>query len=91
MNRQLLKDFTFSDGLTIPKGSYVSVASSAMHYDEDNYPDASHFDGSRFVKMAEKDDEFNKHSMVTLGTDYIIFGHGRNAWYAFFLTNSMTH
>jgi cytochrome P450 len=82
MNRKVLKDFTFSDGLTIPEGSYISVASSSMHRDEQHYSDPAKFDGLRFFQIAKKNDKFNRHSMVSLGTDYIVFGHGHNAWYA---------
>ncbi|KAJ7586983.1 cytochrome P450 [Mycena floridula] len=34
MTRKVMKDFTFSDGTTIPAGNTVSVAGSAMHFDE---------------------------------------------------------
>jgi hypothetical protein len=34
MGRKLLQDFKFSDGLNVPKGTYVFVANSAMHSDE---------------------------------------------------------
>ena len=34
MNRMVLKDFTFSDGTTIPAGTMVTAASYATHHDE---------------------------------------------------------
>lgn len=33
--------------------------------------------------MADATGDFNKHSMVSLGTDYIVFGNGRHAWLVF--------
>ena len=42
LQRKAQKDFTFSDGLVIPKGSYVTVASKSMHQDEASvYPSSS--------------------------------------------------
>ncbi|KNZ80774.1 Ent-kaurene oxidase [Termitomyces sp. J132] len=53
MQRKVLKDFTFSDGTVVPKGHIIAVPNFAMHYDEENYVDASVFDGFRFSKMRE--------------------------------------
>ena len=48
---------------------------------QDNYADAGSFDGFRFEKIREKEGESSKHSLVSLDLDYILFGHGRHAWY----------
>lgn len=34
LNRKLLKDFTFSNGITLPAGTHVAVATNATHMDE---------------------------------------------------------
>ena len=34
MNRLVLKDFTFSDGTTVPAGTFISAATNATHNDE---------------------------------------------------------
>jgi hypothetical protein len=52
---------------------------------QDNYVDPETFDGLRFEKMrGEEDGELpSKHSLVSLDLDYLLFGHGRHAWYAY--------
>ncbi|KAJ7687915.1 cytochrome P450 [Mycena rosella] len=94
MSRKVVaKDgFTFSDGVTIPRGSFVSVPGTAIHYDPDNYEHAAVFDGFRFSRLREQrggpassGDEgsegtgfFNRH-MVSTAQDHVVFGHGRHA------------
>ncbi|KIL60300.1 hypothetical protein M378DRAFT_168328 [Amanita muscaria Koide BX008] len=79
MWRKALKDFTFSNGITIPAGSTVAVPYNAVHTDPDNYPDPGTFDGFRFEKMREKDSGDAKHQLTSLGIDYVLFGYGRHA------------
>ncbi|KAJ6568724.1 cytochrome P450, partial [Mycena capillaripes] len=62
--------FTFSDGTTIPYGSFIS-ATSAAHYDSANYDHADTFDGFRFSRMREE-----HHGHVDR---YTAFGHGHSA------------
>ena len=33
MIRKVMKDFTFSDGMTVPAGNFLSVAMSRIHTD----------------------------------------------------------
>ena len=93
MSRYTLKDFTFSDGTTVPAGTLVATASHAIHHDEVHifsnfkgfltnavqatYPDADTFRAFRFSEM--RDTESLKHHMVTPNLDYLLFGHGRHA------------
>ncbi|GLB35443.1 putative cytochrome p450 [Lyophyllum shimeji] len=80
MQRKTLKDFTFSDGTVVPKGHTIAVANFPMHHDEANYTDPDRFDGFRFANMRDSEvDGYTKHQMVSLGSDYIVFGHGRHA------------
>lgn len=32
--RKAIKDFTFSDGTTVPAGTFVSVATHSAHFDD---------------------------------------------------------
>jgi len=34
MTRKMLKDFTFSNGITVPAGTHVTVAVNASHLDD---------------------------------------------------------
>lgn len=80
MTRKAMKDFTFSDGTFIPRGTYVSAAETATHHDDQVYGDAAHFNPFRFAEMRDEDGEGTKHQFVSTNLDYISFGHGRHAW-----------
>lgn len=51
MTRAGIQDFTFSDGTTVPKGSYVLAPMYAMYLDDDIYPNASTFDAFRYLSF----------------------------------------
>ena len=54
MDRLALRPFTFSNGVTIPEGTIVSIPASAIHMDENIYSNPEQFDGFRFLKPYEK-------------------------------------
>jgi cytochrome P450 len=84
MSRLALKDFTFSDGTFIPKGTLISAAAGPIHGDNEIYPNAAVFDPFRFSKMRDEEGEGVKHHLVTTQPDYVPFGHGRHAWCVFY-------
>ncbi|KAF7378406.1 Cytochrome P450 monooxygenase 51 [Mycena sanguinolenta] len=77
--RLVTKDFSFSDGTTVPAGTLLAVPIFAEHHDEVNYSNAEVFDPFRFSRMREQDGEENKHQMVTPTLEYMTFGLGRHA------------
>ncbi|KAJ7918486.1 cytochrome P450 [Mycena leptocephala] len=77
--RQVVKDFTFSDGSMVPAGTLVGIPVLAEHQDEANYPNGDMFDPFRFSRMREQVGEGVKHQMVTLSSDFLTFGIGRHA------------
>ncbi|KAJ7359569.1 cytochrome P450 [Mycena albidolilacea] len=77
--RQVMKDFTFSDGTTVPAGALIGIPILSEHHDETNYTNAGVFDGFRFSRMREQAGEGIKHQMVTPTPDYLSFGLGRHA------------
>lgn len=80
MHRKVMKDFTFSDGTVVPKGHSIAVANFALHHDQEFYSNPDEFDGFRFANLRDNDkDGFSKHQMVSLGLNYVVFGHGRHA------------
>lgn len=81
MGRYVFKPFTFSNGITIPKGCVIECASGAIHYDDEYHADAGVFDPFRWSKMRENEGEKTKHQMVSTEFEYLPFGHGRHAWY----------
>ncbi|KAJ7156129.1 cytochrome P450 [Mycena filopes] len=79
VTRKALKDFTFSNGIVIPAGASVSVATHHMHNDERFYPDAHLFKGFRFSDMMTFKDGKPSHQMLTTSADYLSFGYGKHA------------
>ncbi|KAF7345271.1 Cytochrome P450 [Mycena sanguinolenta] len=79
LTRLATRDFTFSDGTTVPAGTLLAVPVFAEHHDEVNYTNPEVFDPFRFSRMREQDGEENKHQMVTPTLEYMSFGLGRHA------------
>jgi len=79
LTRKALKDFTFSDGTYIPKGTLISAATGCLHVDEDLYKNAAVFDPFRFVEMRKAVGEDAKHQFVSTSLEYLPFGHGKHA------------
>lgn len=81
MDRKVVKPggFTFSDGTTLPVGTYLTVASRSIHLDEGCYENPEVFDGFRFSRMREADGDGVKFQMVNTSPVFLPFGHGRHA------------
>ncbi|TCD69273.1 hypothetical protein EIP91_008208 [Steccherinum ochraceum] len=71
--RKTVKEITFSSGITIPPGVFLSAAATATHLDDQHYPNANVFDPWRFVGSD------NARSFASMSADYIAFGQGRHA------------
>jgi len=76
--RIALKDFTFTDGTFIPKGTNISIATE-MHHDENNYANPDIFDGFRFADMGLSAGDSGKYQMVATSANHLAFGYGRHA------------
>jgi hypothetical protein len=85
MTRLALRPFTFSNGVTIPAGTIVSVPGSSTHTDERNYSNPDEFDGFRFAKLREIEGHTaaTKYQSVSTSTEFLAFGVGRHKWYVF--------
>ena len=79
--RKVMNNYTFADGLTVPKGETLATPARAIHMDNEIYPDAHVFDGFRFSKMREQEGEQAKHHSVNTSTSFLAFGHGLHAWF----------
>ncbi|KAF9237107.1 cytochrome P450 [Melanogaster broomeanus] len=79
LSRKAMKDFTFSDGTVIPKGTVVVVASAAAHHDNEFYKNADMFDPFRFSNMRDEAGEGVMHQFVSTGPEYLPFGHGSHS------------
>jgi Cytochrome P450 len=69
MTRAVIQDFTFSDGTTVPKGSYVLAPMYAMYLDDNIYPNASTFDAFRFSKLRDQPGHENTTSVCVYISD----------------------
>ncbi|KAF8547708.1 cytochrome P450 [Imleria badia] len=79
LTRKATKNFTFSDGTLIPKGTRINAGLVALHYDDALYENPEVFDPFRFANMGEKDGEGEKHQFVATSPEFLSFGHGRHA------------
>jgi cytochrome P450 len=77
-----LRPFTFSNGVTVPAGTLVSIPASAIHTDERIYPNADEFDGFRFSKLCESEGGSMKsrHQAVSTSGEHLFFGFGQHTW-----------
>ncbi|KZT39040.1 cytochrome P450 [Sistotremastrum suecicum HHB10207 ss-3] len=80
MTRRLMKNHTFVDGSFVPAGATVSVFTTARHRDSGAYGENAHeFDGFRFCRNSENDDNDASHHFVTTSPDFVFFGHGKHS------------
>ncbi|KAG7094523.1 hypothetical protein E1B28_005352 [Marasmius oreades] len=79
VRRLASKDFRFSNGTLIPKGTIISASPYALNFDENSYENPYTFDGFRSYNKRSEQGESLKHQMVTPGVDYVAFGTGKHA------------
>ncbi|XP_014550037.1 hypothetical protein COCVIDRAFT_116738 [Bipolaris victoriae FI3] len=89
MQRHARQTFTFSDGTIIPAGAKVVSPSRILHRDPTSYDNPESFEGFRFVQAKDGRPALEK-TVVTTGTDFHLFGHGRHPCPGrFFATHEM--
>ncbi|KAI9569397.1 cytochrome P450 [Boletus coccyginus] len=79
LTRKALRDFTFSDGTFIPKGTSVAAATRSLHHDNNFYDNPEVFEPFRFACLREDDEQDAKHQFASTSIEYLPFGHGRHA------------
>jgi len=75
-----VRDFTFSDGTFIPKGTLIAAIARPVHLDGDIYEDPLTFKPFRFAEGPEGATDAVKNQMVTTSLQHLHFGHGKHAW-----------
>ena len=78
--RVVLKPFTFSNGVTVSKGTLVGAPVSAIHMDETLYDRPNEFDGLRFFNLRQKHGDLPQYHCANTNTNCLTFGTGRHAW-----------
>lgn len=73
--------YTFSDGTTVPAGTFLGVPTTATHSDPANYPTPEAFDPTRFLPSADADKESVRgpQHFASTSPSWIAFGHGKSA------------
>jgi cytochrome P450 len=82
MSRLALRPFTFSNGVTVPAGTLVSIPASEANRDERIYSNPDKFDGFRYAKLRESegDTTTSRYQMVSPSSEHLTFGLGRHTW-----------
>jgi cytochrome P450 len=76
-----MQDFTFSNGITIPKGNTIQAIGNPLHQDPEFYPDPLEFKPFRFYDLMKKEEKGSKKfELVTPSEEYLAWGRGKHAW-----------
>ncbi|KAJ7499254.1 cytochrome P450 [Mycena latifolia] len=82
LGRKVVKPsgFTFSNGVTLPYGTYLHSPMWSVHHDPAIYPEPDLFDGFRFSNLRKSEEVGSaQFQVITTSLDYLPFGHGRHA------------
>lgn len=74
------KDFTFSDGTKVPKGTSIAAPIEMLHNEAVEVPNPEVFDGFRYSDLRGEYTGMTKHQMVNTDVNFLLFGHGKHAW-----------
>lgn len=78
-----MKDFTFSNGTFIPRGTYVAAIAGPVNMDKEIYEDPLTFKPFRFAEAREGADDARdavKNQMIATNPQHLLFGLGKHAW-----------
>jgi len=80
VTRLALRPFTFSNGVTVPAGTLVSIPAAVANRDERVYHNPDKFDGFRFAKLreSEADTVTSRYQIVSPSSENLTFGLGRH-------------
>jgi len=53
LSRCAMKDYGFSNGMTVPAGTRLAISTHKPHFDDQIYEDLKIFDGFRFYKLRQ--------------------------------------
>lgn len=74
------QEYTFKDGMKIPKGAAVAAPIELLHNEAADVTNPDEFDGFRYSNMRGESTGMTKHQMVNTDLNYLLFGHGKHAW-----------
>lgn len=74
------RDFTFSDGTTVPAGAFVAAAKVSTHFNDAIYDVPYEFNPWRFLRSDEGQEGSTDHRMAHITPEYLPFSIGVHAW-----------
>ncbi len=77
--RKLMTSHVLSDGILLPQGTIISMASGPMAVSSRYHSSPDAFDGLRFHRMRQDSKSSNAHHLTTTGLGSLMFGHGKYA------------
>jgi cytochrome P450 len=82
LSRIALRPFTFSNGVTVPAGTFVAIPGTAVQTDERTHPNRDEFDGFRFAKLRERERNTtaSRNQTVSVSNEHLPFGLGQHTW-----------
>lgn len=88
MRKKVMKPYTFSDGIHVPAGNWITVATKSILRDPTLYPNAEQFNGLRFAQASaqttgngESNSDPKKPNRFTeTSSSYPFWGIGKHAW-----------
>jgi cytochrome P450 len=76
----VLKTTRLSDGLVLPKGTFISMPTYSIARDPEFYENPLEFDPWRFYKLRMRSDaDANRHQLTSTGPTNLAFGYGNAA------------
>ena len=70
---------TLHDGVRLPPGTHLCLASYAASSEPSVFPNAEEFDGMRYYKQQKNAEEAMKHQHAMTDKNHLHFGHGKYA------------
>lgn len=67
--------------MVIPKGCFVAAPIEMLHDEAPEVSNPQSFEGFRYSDLREESSGPTKHQMVNTELNYLLFGHGKHAWY----------
>jgi cytochrome P450 len=67
--------------MVVPANSTVAAPIALFHGDASDLTNPEEFDGFRYSRMNAENAGPSKHQMVSTDLNYLLFGHGKHAWY----------
>lgn len=80
MPRKVMYPFHFADGTVVPANNWLCIPQQAIMQDREYYDDPSTFNGFRFMRQENGDDQTGRTQFSTPSFDFPFWGHTTRPW-----------